>query len=169
MSLEGEPTAKKIVEVALVNQLVQKGTFELLSKGEVEAAQAAPEQDPTDWKGIATKAGADYILHANVLQFEAPIREGYSKQEVIDTQLAEERGTDGKTEQVYKVKAMNGHVKVRLTFTRLSDDDKRTAVAQADRQIEASAQAGAIHLPPKLRFLEELTNQAFQEFFEKFN
>jgi hypothetical protein len=91
VSVDGEETPRKIVEVALVNQLVQRGTFILVAKEDLAVARVAPDQDPLDWRGIAKKAGADFALRAKVLKFEAPIHEGYSTAEVIDTQLAAER------------------------------------------------------------------------------
>jgi hypothetical protein len=169
LSVEGEATARKIVEVALINQLVQRGTFILISKQEVDAAQKAPDQDPMDWRGIATRAGADYALQAQVLQFEAPIQEGYSTREVQDSQLAEEMGTDGKTQQVFKAKSLNGHVRIQLTFTRLIDGETKTAVAEAEEKIEANSQSSSIRLPPQLRFLEDLSNKAFRKFFDQYN
>jgi hypothetical protein len=167
VEVEGESTPRKIIEVALVNQLVHRGTFNLIAKQDVEASRVAVDQDPTDWKGIAKRAGADYALRAKVLKFEAPIHEGYSSEEVYDSQLAHEMGTDGKTQQVYKIKAMEGDVQIQLQFTRLEDGDTRTGIAQAQQKVEASAKTSSIHLPPQLRFLEDLSNKAFKEFFEK--
>ncbi len=167
MGIEGEPTAQKIAEVALINQLVQRGSFILIPKQEIEMARKAVEQDPMDWKGIAKKAGAEFALQVQVQAFDAPIHEGYSKREVVDSQLAEEQGSDGRTEQIFKVKSMDGHVKYLLTFTHLTDIDVKSGVAEAEEKVESSAQSSSIHLPPKLRFLEDLSNKAFREFFEK--
>jgi hypothetical protein len=169
LSVDGEETPRKIVEVALVNQLVQRGTFHLVPKQEVESSRAHPSQDPTDWRGIAKRAGADYALQAKVLQFDAPIQEGYSKEEVYDSQLAEETGTDGKTERVYKVKSMDGKVRVQLQFTNLETQETKSGIAAAEEHVEADAKSSSIHLPPKLRFLENLSNKAFRDFFEQYN
>lgn len=169
VSIEGEDTARRVVEVALINQLVQRGTFILVSKQDVEAARTAPQQDPRDWNGIAKRTGADYALRARVIQFQADQNEGYSSDTVYDSQLAEEQGTDGKTERVYKVKSLDGHVRVELQFIRLSDNDTRIGFANADEKVEADAQKTAIHLPPSLRFLEKLSNKAFKEFFDQYN
>ena len=169
VSIDGESTAQKIVEVALINQLLHRGTFTLISKQELESARKDPTQDPTDWRGIAKRAGADYALRVQILKFEAPIYEGYSTREVRDSQLAEEQGTDGKTEQVYKVKAMEGHVKFELKWTHLTPGNKeietRTTLAEAQERVEASAHNTSIHLPPPLRFLETLSNRAFSQTF----
>lgn len=169
LSVDGEETPRKIVEVALVNQLVQRGTFHLISKQDVEAARNSPVQDPTDWRGIAKRAGADYALQAKVLQFEAPIHEGYSQEEVYDSQLAEEMGTDGKTERIYKVKSMDAKVRVQLQFTNLETQETKSGIASAEEKVEADAKSSSIHLPPQLRFLENLSNRAFREFFNQYN
>jgi hypothetical protein len=168
VSVDGEDTPRKVIEVALVNQLVKRGTFLLVSKQDIETAKAAPDQDPTDWKGIAQRAGADYALRAKVLKFDAPIHEGYSSETVEDSQLAEETG-NGRTQRVFKVKSMEGDVKVELQFTHLSDGETRSGIAEAQQKVEESAKSSAIHLPPKLRFLEDLSNQAFKDFFDRYH
>jgi len=173
VDLEGEPTARKIVEVALVNQLVQRGTFFLVPKEEVEAARAEASHDPTDWKGLARRVNADFALRAKVLTFEAKTREGYSSEEVEDSQLEAERGEkDNKLVRLYKVKAMTGNVRVQLEFSGVGKDidpDPRTGVAEESHEVTAEARTGAAHLPPKLRFLENLANDAFRKFFDQYN
>ena len=167
IGVEGEDTAKKITEVALINQLVKRGTFELVSKGAVETARTDISQDPMNWKGLAKRAGADLALRVKVEEFKAEENAGYSKEEVYDSQLAEENGTDGKTERIYKVKSLDGKVRFNLGFTDLSKNETRFGTAEAAERVEENARTRAVHLPPKLRFLEKLSNQAFEEFFEK--
>jgi hypothetical protein len=169
IEVDGEDTPRKVVEVALVNQLVERGSFELIGKREVQAARDHVDQGVRDWKGIARRAGAEVALKAKVLEFSADTREGYSSEQVEDSQLAEETGTDGKTERVYKVKGMHGKVRVQLTFFELATNDERVGVAEADEVVKAEGNKGGIHLPPKLRFLETLSNQAFKNFFEKYD
>ncbi len=170
IEVQGEETARKIVEVALVNQLIKNGTFILLPKQDVDAARVSVDQDSTDWKGVAKRAGAEVALRARVLKFDATTSEGYSSEIVDDSQMAEERGEDArKVEQLYKVKAMKGDVQVELQFATLSDGDIRYAVAEYQEEVKAEGNKGGIHLPPKLGFLEKLTNEAFARFFHKYN
>ncbi|MBI5139157.1 hypothetical protein HZA26_00900 [Candidatus Nomurabacteria bacterium] len=169
LEIDGEATSRNIVEIALINQLLQKGSFTIISKQDLEKAKTAPEMNPHDWKAIAKKAGADYALKAKILEFSADEHEGYSEDEVVDSQLAEERGSnEAKTKRIYKVKSLEGKVKVELAFTSLTDGDTRTGVASKEEKVTQEAKEGAIHLPPKIRFLEKLANTAFNKFFEDY-
>lgn len=177
VEISGEASARPIIEVALVNQLIQRGTFELVSKQEVEIARSAPEQGPLDGEGIARRAGADYALRAFVLQFEAKEYSGHSSSEVEDSQLAAERGeSERKTQRMYPVRSLEGVVRIQLEFTplaHLSSADwtpsAQSAIAEAEERQVVEGKDEAIHLPPKQRFLEKLTNQAFRKFFDQYN
>src|SRR6185437_10737413 len=109
----GEETQRSIVEVALINQLTRNGTFIIIPKEDVEAARVQFQQDPSDWKGIAKRAGADYALKARVLEFDAKTDTGYSYEKVDDSILAQVTG-EGETQRLYKVKSLTGTVKVEL-------------------------------------------------------
>lgn len=168
VEIDSEETPRKVVEVALINQLVQKGTFILVPREAVTKVRAQPDLPPNDWRELTRRVGADYALRAKVLQFDADIHEGYNKEEVEDSQLEAERG-DGHTERVFKAKALEGKVRVEISFVRIFDDETRTGIAEAEETIVQEAKTEAIHLPPKLRFLENLSNKAFKEFFERYN
>lgn len=168
VEIESEATERKIIEVALVNQLVQHGSFILVSREEIEKARRAPDLKPTDWMELTRRVGADYALRAKVLQFDADVHEGYNKEEVEDTQLEAETG-DARTERVFKAKAMEAKVRVELSFTRIFDGDTRTGVAESEDRVVKEAKSEAIHMPPKMRFLENLSNKAFKDFFEKYH
>jgi hypothetical protein len=170
VEVDGEETARNIVEVALVNQLVRTGYFELVSKQDLQAARVAVDVDSSNPMAVARKAGADYALIAKVLAFDANEKQGYSEEKVHDSQLEQETG-NGETTRVYKVKRLDGHVAVELDFTDVRSQEKgetRSAVAEKTEQVTSEAKTEAAHLPPRLRFLEKLSNEAFQEFFEKY-
>jgi hypothetical protein len=168
VEMDGEPTAKRVVEVALINQLVQRGTFLIVSREDVEKARVAPEQNPMDWEGIGRRAGAEYAIRAKVLDFDASEREGYSKETVEDSQMEAETG-DATTERVYKVKSLEGKVRVQMDFSSLTEKDLRSGVAEAEETVTSEAKDSRAELPPRLRFLENLSNQAFKKFFDKYN
>jgi hypothetical protein len=169
IEIEGEPTARQIVEVALVNQLAKRGTFILVSQKDVEHARAKTLFDPRDDRKVAEAVQASHTLRAKVLNLDADETKGFGKSVVYDSQLAEERGGDGKSERVFPIKALDGNVRVELRFLEIQTGEERKAVAEASRRLEKDAQKEAIHLPPKMRFLEELANEAFQDFFERYN
>ncbi len=168
VEIDAEATSRKIIEVALINQLVERGTFILVAKEDVEAARISPELKATDWQGIARKAGADYALKVKTLEFFAEEKQGYSKEVTNDSQLAADRGDDGKTERLYKVRALDGRVRFEMSFTELSKNDTREAVASASDRVVAESKTSAAKLPPRLRFLESLSQKAFKEFFEQY-
>lgn len=171
ISIDGEETARKVTEVALINQLVQHGSFDLVSKQDVEKARVAPDQDPMDWIGIARRSGADYALKAKVLQFDATENKGYSSEKVEDSQMAQDMGEDHRmTDQIYKVKSLVGHVQIQLDFAKTDpkDPDLRTGVAEAEDTVTAGTRTEAPHLPPSLRFLEQIEGKAFAKFFEQY-
>ena len=170
IEVDGEPTTRKMVEVSLVNQLVQHGSFELIPRSEVDAARKAPESSPTDWKGISQKAGADVALRAKVLRFEAEETQGYDKIGVHDSQLEAETGR-GKTDRLVKVRSLTGTVAIELEFTSLRQTDvsaTRTAVAESTETVRSTEEHGSARLPPKLAFLERLMNRAFEDFFKRY-
>lgn len=170
VDVDGEETARKVVEVALVNQLVRTGYFELVSKQDIEAARVALDVNSADWKAVARKAGADYALRAKVIAFDADEKKGYSEEDVNDSQLEAETG-NGKTTRVYKVKRLDGHVAVDLSFTNVQaggNGETRTGVAEKSSSVSADEKNGAAYLPPRLGFLEQLSNDAFHDFFEKY-
>jgi hypothetical protein len=171
IEVDGEATARSITEVALINQLMKHGSFDIVSKQDVDAARTAPEQDPTDWRGIGRRAGADYALKAKILEFTSEEHEGYSSEEVEDSQLAAEMGESArKTQHLYKVKSLTGKVRVQLDFARtdVKDADLRSGVAESEDKVTAEAKTEAAHLPPRLRFLEKIENEAFRKFFEQY-
>src|SRR5690606_6466774 len=102
-------------------------------------------------------------------EFSADTREGYSSEQVVDTQLAADTGTDGRTERLYKVKAMTAKVRVELQFADLASGDERVGVAEAHREVKTEGNSGGIHIPPQLQFLESVANEAFHNFFEKYD
>ncbi len=167
VEMQGEATARKIVEVALVNQLVKKGTFQLISKQEVENARAAADLKATDYIELAKRVSADYALSIEIKNFDAVTREHYDSIEEEDSQLTEERGKDeAKTKRYFKVKMLDAHVLIQFEFVGTQDHDLQTGVAEATDHAEASAQKEAAHLPSHLSFMEKVTQKAIRDFFD---
>jgi hypothetical protein len=168
VEVTGETTARRVAEVALINQLTSRGTFILVSRDDVEAARTQYQQDPSDWRGIAKRAGAEYALIAHVLEFKTDQRTGYSHETVEDSQMEKETG-ESKTDHLYKVKSLTGSVKIELQFANLATGDVRKGITEKSDTVTADERKGGIHLPLRLRFLEGLCNEAFKDFFDKYN
>ncbi len=170
ISIDGEETAKKVIEVSLVNQLLKTGYFELIEKEVILKAKTRPEVNPLDVRQIAKTSGADYALEAKVLDFTGEDSEGFNKVTVNDSQMAKERGEKERmVERLVKVKKREARVAIELTFTEVAgDQDKRVGVAGASESVTDSEEKEAIHLPPKLRLLESVAEKAFAKFFEEY-
>ena len=176
IEVESEPTQRQMVEVALVNQLVRDGTFELVSKQEVDKARTLPDVSPTDWQEMARRAGADLALRARVLEFKADDHEGWTRITREDSVLAAEQGEAArKSKPLVRARSLEGSVKVELTFTDLrvtgardGAGETRSAVAEASETVSSDQSQGPIQRPLRMRFLEKLVNRAFAEFFEKY-
>jgi hypothetical protein len=173
VDIDGEPTSRQVAEVALVNQLTSRGTFILIPKKEIEEAKTRVGVDTSKWTEVARAAGADVALRIKVLQFDANETEGYSSETIEDSQLKAETG-NGKTQRLYKVKALDGKVRYQIDFAifdsrKPAETDVRTAIAEKSDRVTADARTGAAHLPPRLGFLEKLSNDAFRAFFDRYN
>ena len=170
IEIDGPSSSKAMVEVALVNQLVERGTFILISKREIERARAKASVNARDWKALSQAVEADLALKAQVLEFDAEESEGYNEEEVYDSQMAEERGKkEGTVKRLYKVKRLIGKVKIGLQFFRVNSGSVQSATVEESETLERDERKKSIHFPPRLRFMEELVNRAFQKFFDDFN
>jgi hypothetical protein len=167
VELEGETTSKGVAEVGIVNEIVRRGSFELVSKQDLAASRVRPEQDPTDWRGIAKGAGADWALRVKVLKFDASVHEGYNETEEEDSLYEKETGQK-KSKRLYKVKALRGEVAFNVEFADLKGDDVRTAVATKKGEAFAESKTHVERLPPKMSFLQKLSQEAFKDFFDQY-
>ena len=176
VEIQAEPTQRSMIEVGLINQLQKEGTFELISKEEIAQARSAPDLDPMDKAALGRRVRADYLLEIQGLTFDAIERSGRDRITVEDSQLAEERGeAERLTTRLVKVKSLTGKVVLKLRFTELPKpeapskaSEPREALATREEVVTASEEKSAIHLPPKVRFLERLTQEALSDFFKKY-
>jgi len=174
VEVEAETTQRQMIEVALVNQLVRDGSFELISKQAIDEARRAPEISPDDWKALAKKAGAEVALRARVVEMEAKDHKGWTRIEKEDSLLAAEQGESArKSKQLVRAQSLEGRVQIELAFTDLitsenPDTETRKAIAEATETVSSDQSQGPIQLPAKMRFLEKLVNRAFADFFEKY-
>ncbi len=168
IEITGETTGQRIAEVALINQIRKRGTFVLVSKKDVSTARVAFDQDPTARLEIAKRAGADLALVMDVRRFSAEVRKGFDRNREYDSQMAEDRGeNEAEVDRLIPVHTMEGEVQFDLAFMPVDGSEPKQGEAAASRSITERAKDAAIHLPPKLRFLEELSNEAFEKYFEQ--
>jgi len=173
VEIEGEDTARRVAEVALINEIQRRGTFELVSKEDVQKARQRPDTDPSDWRAIARATGAQAALRIKVIRFEATVESGYSKDVVEDSELNAEQGRKGaKSSRLVKIKRLTGNVAYDVEFAlgleKAGTTDSRHAVTKAEGTEEQPEAVAAARLTPRLRFLESLTGQAFQKFFDRY-
>ena len=173
IEVEAEPTQRSMIEVALVNNLQREGSFELISKEEIQQAKTAPNVDTSDPQSIGRKLKADYVLRIQGLTFDAQERQGYDRVEFEDSQLAEERGESARMSQrLVKVKSLTGTVALKIRFTPVGATGtaagSREATQTVTDTVRASEEKGAIRLPEKMSFLSKLTQRALDEFFKQY-
>ncbi len=110
-------------------------------------------------------------MKARILKFEGQTREGYSEVEEEDSQMAAERGESSrKTKRLYKVKSLTGTVRVAVDFAEVRESrDARSGIAESEDSVSVESRDSAGQLPPKLRFLEKVANEAFRQFFDRYN
>jgi hypothetical protein len=167
VEIEGERTSQAVAEIGIVNEILRRGSFELISKQDLATSRARPEQDPLDWRGIAKGAGADWALRVKVLKFDANAHEGYSELEEEDSLYEKETGQK-KSKRLYKVKALRGEVEFNVEFADLQGGDVRTAVATKKGEAFATSKTHVERLPPKMSFLQKLSQEAFKDFFDQY-
>lgn len=162
--IEGESTARRVFETSLINQILKHGNFELIPKKSVEVAKVDPTLVPGDLLAVAKKAGADFALSAKIQKFEALDEEGVSEEQIDDPVLAEERG-DGQDKRFYKVRRMTASILVEFKTTDLGSGKSHLFLIEDHHALTEEAKTQAIHMPPKLRYLEERMNTAVEKFF----
>lgn len=175
----GDSTTKKIIEVALVNEIVDKGRFEIVNREDV---QKALENYPaaSDRVRLGKYLHADYVLDIMAEEFKVTDRSGLDEVIEADPVMKEEWHSkdDVVAKKYVKVKSEEGRVKLKFTFVDVasgtgdagsgakalsamgSATDTRTARLTGDKKTGGE-------LPGKLALLEELSGKAVQNFFEK--
>lgn len=167
VEIEGESTGRKVVEVALVNQLLREGTFILVPKKDLDLIRQTPESETAQAQDLARRAGADFALKVRLLEFEANETQGFNEEEIEDSQLKAERGGSGITRRLNRVRSLQGQVRAQLEFIDVNTSEVQIGIAQHTDQVTVEQKTSAAHLPPRLRFLEAMTQKAFEHFFSE--
>ncbi|MBN20148.1 MAG: hypothetical protein CL678_02585 [Bdellovibrionaceae bacterium] len=166
VEMKGTPTAQRITEVALINQLVHHGSFKLIPKKRIEQLKSQYDTDSTQLVSIAKKANADYALWIDIQQFKAEDEKTKVFKKTIDEDLLAETGS-GVTEKVVPLITREGVYSASVRFMNLQTEKTSTGEVFSEKKEIHEEIKSAIHLTPKLRFLEMLAEDAFQKFFKE--
>jgi hypothetical protein len=163
--VRGAGESKTHVEVALVNEVIENGRFEIVDRATVQSALAEHPTD-ADWQALGKAVGADYVLSVNVSEFNVAERSGLDRVEYEDSVLAEERGERKPVQatRYSRVKSLEGSVKLSAL---LFDVSENIIVHQGFGSATKTANSRERKVPGKMALLEELSARAMRDFFEK--
>ena len=164
IGVDGAKEAALQTEIAIVNQVIEKGTFQIIDRAAVQAALVGHPADG-DWVALGHELNADYVLRLTVVEFKAETRQGYDVNEEEDSLLSTENRTPRKQKWKHysKVKSQEGYVKLRVEFFDVATHEMAQSEATEARRIFNSRDG---EIPRKLKMLEELTAQAVATYFE---
>jgi hypothetical protein len=165
VEIKGADEATAHVEVAVLNQIRDKGRFEIVDKPSVQDALVI-YPDESDWQRLGKKVGADYLLSIKVVEFNVLERAGLDRVKEEDPVLEQESGEKKKViaSRYVKVKSYQGDVRLSCIFY----DVKENAIVYQGLGVASdtlNSRDGA--LPGKLHFLEQVTAKAMDNFFER--
>jgi curli biogenesis system outer membrane secretion channel CsgG len=162
--VRGAKEARTQVEVAIVNEIIEQGRFQIIDRATVANALV---EHPTegDWQRLGQALGADIIFSVDVVEFKTDQRTGYDAIEEEDSLLSEEHRESRKKKwrKLYKVRQREGYVKLNMRFF---------DVAQGRVISEGPAEASASHnsrdgdTPRAMKLLETLTSKAVRSYFD---
>lgn len=162
--IRGAAGAKKQVEVALVNEIIEEGRFQIVDRATVQEALTAYPHE-SDWQRLGQKVGADYVMSLEIAEYGVRERQGHDKVEEDDSQLAADYGTTKpmKATRYVKVKSFEGFVKVNGLFFDVAENAIVYKGAGTASRVQSSRGAAPLG---KLRLLEDLSAKAIRNFFE---
>ncbi len=163
--VRGSKEARDLVEVALVNDIIEKGSLYVVDRATVaEALTAYPAEN--DRQRLGKKVGADYVLTLAIEEFKVVDRQGLDAVEEEDSVLTEEwREKKPVIAKSYKkVRGVEGIVRLRFDFLEVGTGENAYSGAGEARETFNSRERD---LPRKMQLLESLTSQAVSDFFAK--
>lgn len=163
--VRGPKEARDLVEVALVNDIIEKGSLYVVDRTTVaEALATYPAEN--DRQRLGQKVGADYVLTLAIEEFKVIDRQGLDAVEEEDSVLTEE-WREKKTvvaKSYKKVRSSEGIVRLRFDFLDVSTGERAYSGVGEVRETFHSRERD---LPRKMQLLESLTSQAVTDFFAK--
>lgn len=164
--ISGAEEAKLQVEVAIVNEIIDKGRFRIVDRGTVREALVTYPAD-SDWQRLGKKLGADFVFSIRIQEFHVVERQGYDRVQEEDSVLAEESGEPNKKvigTRYVKVKSYEGSVKLSAM---LFDVAEGAIIYQGTGLATDTVSSRDKDAPGKLKLLEKLSAKAITDFFER--
>lgn len=163
--VRGPKEARDLVEVALVNDIIDKGSLYIIDRPTVaEALATYPAEN--DRQRLGKKVGADYVLTLAIEEFKVVDRQGLDALEEEDSVMTEEwREKKPVVAKSYKkVRSSEGIVRLRFDFLDVGTGERAYAGIGEARETYNSRERD---LPRKMQLLESLATQAVSDFFAK--
>lgn len=165
--IKGSPEEVKHVEVAIINEILDRGRFQIVDKATVQDALVAYPTE-SDYEGLGKKVDADYVLAVKVKDWVVDERKGYDKVESEDSVLEQESGEKGKKvvgTRYVKVKGWRGRVKLECDFWDVGAG-KMTYSGFGEASDTWNSRDHQDYMG-KMQLLEQLSAKAITDFFEK--
>ena len=161
----GAAESRTHVEVALINEIIEKGRFEVVDRATMAAALA---DFPTeaDWQKLGRSVKADFVLAVNINKFDVTERRGLDRVEYEDSVLAQEAGQSKplKATRYEKVRSLEGTVRLSAVFFDVAEN---VIVHQGFGEATETANSRDRKVEGKMALLERLTARAMRDFFDK--
>lgn len=163
--IRGATESKSHVEVAIINEIIDQGRFEIIDRSTVQDGLVTYPTE-SDWQRLGKKINADYILSVRIAEFKVTERQGLDSVVEEDSVLEEESGEHKplKSSRYVKVKSYDGSVKLDAIFFDIAENAIIYEGTGAAKELRNSRD-GAI--PGKMELLEKLSAKAIRDFFEK--
>lgn len=163
--VKGSAESRSHVEVAVINEIIDQGRFQIVDRTSVQEALATYPTE-SDWQGLGKKVGADYVLGIRIVDFSVKERQGYDKVQEEDPVLEEESGEHKKIigTRYEKVKSNTGSVKLSCSFF----DVRTNAITyQGIGAAEETSNSRDKDFATTMKLLEKLSRRAISDFFER--
>jgi hypothetical protein len=163
--IDAEKDERTHIEVGILNELLDKGRFEIVDRATVQDALVAYPAE-SDWQRLGKKVGADYVLSVRVKEFSVDERQGYDKVTEEDSLLTEESGESKPVVGTHfkKVRGFMGAVRLSCMFYDVADG---AIIYQGFGVAGETLNSRDGSLPGKMSMLEKLTGKAITNFFEQ--
>lgn len=163
--VRGSKEARDLVEVALVNDIIEKGSLYVVDRATAaEALVTYPAEN--DRQRLGKKVGADYVLTLAIEEFKVTDRQGLDAVEEADSVMTEEwhEKKPVAAKSYKKVRSSEGIVRLRFDFLDVGTGERADEGVGEARETFNSRERD---LPRKMQLLESLASRAVADFFAK--